>query len=52
MNQFQKEKNYQIDMIKTKNEEDLIRLNREYENKVNDVKKELASREMQGKELN
>jgi hypothetical protein len=39
MAQFQKEKNYQLDLMKAQNEEHLSRLRREYENKVEDVQR-------------
>jgi TolA-binding protein len=37
VSQLQKEKNYQIDMLRIKNEEDLNRTRREYELKVEDM---------------
>jgi uncharacterized protein YihD (DUF1040 family) len=39
MIQFQKEKNYQIDMMKTKNDEVINGLKREYENRIEDLQK-------------
>jgi hypothetical protein len=37
MNQYQKEKSYQLEMVKIKNEESLNRLRREYELKTEDM---------------
>ena len=38
-------------MIKTKNEEDINRFRREYQNKIEDVQREIKSRELMGKDL-
>lgn len=51
MVQFQKEKNYQIELMRTQNEENLSRLRREYENKVQDVQRQISSRELLGRDL-
>ena len=42
--QLQKEKNYQIDMLRIKNEEELNRTRREYEIKVEDMLREIRNR--------
>ena len=52
MSQFQKEKNYQIEMRKIKNDEELNRLKRDYENKVESMQREIASRQLSGRQLN
>jgi uncharacterized protein (DUF2461 family) len=49
--QLQKEKNYQIEMLRLKNEEDLNRTRRDYEVKVEDLLREIRNREAVGKEL-
>jgi hypothetical protein len=49
--QLQKEKNYQIDMLRIKNEEDLARTRRDYEARLEELLREIRSREAVGKEL-
>lgn len=49
--QLQKEKNYQIDMLRIKNEEELNRTRRQYELKVEDMLREIRNRQALGKEL-
>ena len=49
--QLQKEKNYQIEMLRLKNEEELNRTRRDYEVKVEDLLREIRNREAVGKEL-
>jgi hypothetical protein len=44
ISQLQKEKNYQIDMLRIKNEEELNRTRREYELKVEDTLREIRNR--------
>jgi uncharacterized protein (DUF2461 family) len=44
ISQLQKEKNYQIDMLRIKNEEELNRTRREYELKVEDMLREIRHR--------
>jgi hypothetical protein len=51
ISQLQKEKSYQIEMLRIKNEEDLNRTRREYELKVEDAIREMRNREALGKEL-
>lgn len=51
ISQLQKEKSYQIEMLRIKNEEDLNRTRREYELKVEDAIREIRNREALGKEL-
>jgi len=51
VNQFQKEKNYQIEMLKIKNEEELSRFRRDFEVKIEDILKEIKARELVGKDL-
>jgi hypothetical protein len=51
VSQFQKEKSYQLEMLKIKNEEELARCRRDFEGKLDDMAKEIKARELLGKEL-
>ena len=44
ISQFQKEKNYQLDRLKATNEEELLRIKREYENKVEEMYRQIQAR--------
>ena len=44
ISQFQKEKNYQLDRLKATNEEELLRIKREYENKVEEMHRQIQAR--------
>lgn len=49
---FQKEKSYQVELVKLKQEEDANRLKREYEHKLEDLHRELRNRDYHNRELN
>lgn len=49
--QFQKEKNYQIELIKIKNDEGSNKLKREYEFKLDDLTRELRGKDYHNREL-
>ena len=51
MSQFQKEKNYQLEMVRIKNEEDANKLKRDYEVRVEDLTREIRNREILNREL-
>jgi chromosome segregation ATPase len=48
---MQKEKNYHIEMIKLKNSEEISRMKREYELKIEDLQRESRSREALSREI-
>lgn len=43
--QFHKEKNYQMDLLQIKNEEELAKLRREYDIQIDELQKELKSQQ-------
>lgn len=45
MSQYQKEKNYQLEMLRIKNEEELNRTRRDYEARLEDLQREARARE-------
>lgn len=45
MSQYQKEKNYQLEMLRIKNEEELNRTRRDYEARIEDLQREARARE-------
>ena len=48
--QFQKEKNYQLELIKLKQEQDTNRLRREYEMKIDDFQRDLKGKDYMNRE--
>lgn len=50
MSQYQKEKNYQLEMLRIKNEEELNRLRRDYEVRIEDLQREARAREAANRE--
>lgn len=51
MNQYQKEKNYQLEMLKIKNEEELSRQRRDQELRLEDLQRESKTREQLNRDL-
>lgn len=50
LSQYQKEKNYQLEMLRIKNEEDLNRTRRDYEARIDDLQREARTREAANRE--
>jgi hypothetical protein len=50
--QFQKEKNYQIELIKLKCEEESNRVRRDFEIKIDELQREIKAKDYQNRELN
>lgn len=51
MVQFQKEKSYQLEMMRVKSEEEQARLRRDYEVRVEDLQREIVARDMMSQEI-
>jgi predicted secreted Zn-dependent protease len=52
LSQFQKEKNYQIELIKIRNDEEINKLRREFDLKTDEVQREIKGRDYQTREFN
>lgn len=50
--QFQKEKNYQLELIKLKCEEESNRVRREFELKIDELQRELKNKDYTNREFN